>query len=87
MALASYRDGHVVQDLQISEQPPPVKALKQPELAWRHRNMHLLVDLTRRRLVGIPAFERGGTSGFRHMQMATHMRCMCPYTFLDGEQQ
>lgn len=76
-----------MQDLQVSEQPPAVKALEQPELAWRHCDMHLLVSLTRRRLVDIPAIERGGTSGFRQMQMATDMRCMCTCTFLDGEQQ
>ena len=56
-----------MQDLQIGEQPPAVKPLKQPELVWRHRDMQLLVGLIRRRLVGIPAFEWGGTSGFRQM--------------------
>jgi hypothetical protein len=64
MALVSYRNGHIVQDLQISKQPPAIKLLKQPELAWRHRETQLLVGLIRRRLVGIPAFERGSTLGF-----------------------
>lgn len=52
---APHRDGDVVQELQISEQPPAVKASQQPLLAWRHRESQLVIGLQRRCLVAIPA--------------------------------